>query len=107
MSIDDATPEDWDNLRTKYPAMMKKYEDLVQIEATKDNVNSPSHYTQGKIECIDAIQESMSTEAFLGYCKGNTIKYLWRSGLKNESPSEDLLKARWYLEKWIDNLGKQ
>lgn len=107
MSIDDATPQDWDRLREKYPAMIKKYEDLVETETIKDNVNSPGHYTQGNIECIDAIQESMSTEAFLGYCKGNTIKYLWRSGLKDKDPSEDLQKARWYLEKWIDSLDKQ
>lgn len=63
-----------------------------------DPVNHPSHYTQGDIECIDAIQSSMSKEAFAGYLKGNCIKYLWRAGLKNNK-IEDLEKAMWYLQK--------
>ena len=60
-----------------------------------DNVNSPSHYNTGDIECIDGIRASMSPEAFKGYLKGNTEKYLWRYSYKNGL--EDLKKARWYL----------
>ena len=63
-----------------------------------DSVNHPSHYTQGDIECIDAIQSSMSQDAFIGYLKGNCIKYLWRAGLKNDA-IEDVCKAEWYLNK--------
>lgn len=66
-----------------------------------DNVNHPSHYTAGNIECIEAIKESMTHRAFMGYCKGNVIKYLWRYENKN-NPLEDLKKARWYIEKMID-----
>ncbi len=63
-----------------------------------DPVNHPNHYTQGDVECIDAIQSSMSRDAFVGYLKGNCIKYLWRAGLKNDA-IEDIRKAGWYLNK--------
>lgn len=66
-----------------------------------DKVNHPAHYTAGNIECIEAIKESMTHRAFMGYCKGNVIKYLWRYENKN-NPLEDLKKARWYIEKMID-----
>ena len=63
-----------------------------------DLVNHPSHYTNGKIECIEAIEASMSPEEFKGYLKGNAIKYLWRYKLKGK-PKEDLAKAQWYISK--------
>lgn len=65
-----------------------------------DNVNHPSHYTTGGIECIDAMKASMNSEAFLGYLKGNIQKYLWRYE-KKLAPAEDLKKARWYLDRLI------
>lgn len=62
------------------------------------NVNHPSHYNQGGIECIDAIQSATAllsgAEAF---CTGNAIKYLWR--WKGKNGVEDLNKAIWYIEK--------
>jgi|TARA_R100001377_G_scaffold18628_2_gene9635 hypothetical protein len=67
-----------------------------------DMVNKPPHYNQGGIECIDAIEESMSKDAFAGYCKGNAIKYMWRYEYKNKV--EDLKKAQWYLAKLINLL---
>ena len=66
-----------------------------------DPVNRPSHYTAGGIECIDAIKSSMSTEAFLGFLKGNVQKYMWRYE-KKVAPVEDLKKAQWYLSKLIE-----
>jgi len=68
-----------------------------------DSVNYPTHYTNGDIECIDAIQASMSSEEFKGYLKGNVLKYIWRYRDKN-NPSEDLKKAEWYLHKLIDQV---
>lgn len=65
-----------------------------------DVVNHPSHYTQGGIECIEAIKASMSKEAFEGYLKGNAIKYLWRYRLKGKA-QEDLQKADWYLKRLL------
>ena len=35
-----------------------------------DNVNHPSHYTQGGIECISAIKASMPPDGFQDYCPG-------------------------------------
>lgn len=67
---------------------------------TNDPVNHPSHYTQGEVECIDAIKASMSKEAYHGYLKGNVEKYLWRYKDK-ENPLQDLNKAAWYLGKLI------
>ena len=66
-----------------------------------DLVNRPPHYTAGGIECIDAIKASMSTEAFLGFLKGNVQKYMWRYE-KKVAPVEDLKKAQWYLSKLIE-----
>lgn len=61
-----------------------------------DPVNHPSHYNQFGIECLDAIEASMSPEEFKGYLKANTIKYLWRYKYKNK-PLEDLKKGQFYL----------
>ena len=75
-------------------------------ETTKsDNVMHPSHYTQGGIECIKAIEASMTPEEFQGYCKGNVIKYCWRWREKNEL--EDLKKAQVYLRWMIESKEKQ
>ncbi len=71
------------------------------ISTTADKVNHPSHYTTGRIECIEAIRESMTTVEYKGYLKGNVMKYLWRYQLK-EDPKEDLEKAAWYLERLIE-----
>jgi hypothetical protein len=95
MSIDDATPEMWDKLRNKYKAMVTE-----ELDEAVDVVNKPQHYNTGNIECIEAIQESMSAEAFKGYLKGNCLKYLWRYDYKGK-PSEDLEKAGWYLNRLI------
>lgn len=66
----------------------------------KDPVNNPDHYNEGEIECIDAIEASMSLEEFQGYLKGNSLKYLWRYKYKS-NPKQDLEKAQWYLTKLI------
>lgn len=66
-----------------------------------DEVNHPSHYTFGDIECIDAIESSMGPMEFQGYLKGQCMKYLWRAGRKG-SKKQDLLKARWYLDRLLD-----
>ena len=71
-----------------------------------DNVNHPAHYTQGKIECIDYIEDKLTAEEFRGYIKGNVIKYLTREKYKNSD--EDIKKAAWYLDRLagkLDNVG--
>lgn len=70
-----------------------------------DAVNSPEHYTEGDIECIDAIEASMSPTEFQGYCKGNALKYIWRYRHKNGL--EDLRKAEVYLKWLTESLGEE
>ena len=71
----------------------------------KDMVNSPSHYTQGSIECIDAIAQVVKDlDGMEAMCTGNAIKYLWR--WKHKNGVEDLKKAQWYLQRMIDNYRK-
>lgn len=68
----------------------------------EDTVNHPAHYTQGAVECIDALEASMTPEEFRGYLKGCQMKYLWRYRMKGGL--EDLQKARWYLDKLISKV---
>lgn len=72
-----------------------------------DSVDNPSHYTQGSIECLDAIRESMTSESYNGFLKGQVQKYMWRYE-KKSNPLEDLRKAEFYLKRLIkeyDNTG--
>lgn len=66
-----------------------------------DPVNHPDHYTSGEVECIDAIKSSMTQLQFEGYLQGNVMKYIWRYRHKGHA-SQDLKKARWYLDKLIN-----
>ena len=70
------------------------------LEQPTDNVNNPSHYGNGQIECIDYLEDFMTTEEFIGYLRGNIGKYLHRWRYKNGL--EDLRKAEWYLKKLIE-----
>lgn len=79
----------------------KVTEEEVRGKKTQDNVNSPSHYNQSGIECIDAIKASLG-DGYQDYCKGNVMKYLWRYKYKNGI--EDLKKAQWYLNSMVESL---
>ena len=58
----------------------------------KDNVNHPSHYTQGGIECIDAIKAAtVGLTGIEAVCTGNAVKYMWRWKFKNGA--EDIRKT--------------
>ena len=69
---------------------------------TVDMVNSPPHYNQTGIECIHAISAA-TDEGFKYYLQGNVMKYLWRFDYKDK-PLEDLQKAKWYLDKLIEEV---
>ena len=62
-----------------------------------DPVYKPFHYTQGGIECIDAMVEAFGAHQTAIYCKLNAFKYIWRADLK-EDTRYDLEKAIWYLQ---------
>lgn len=67
----------------------------MQDKMKNDDVNHPSHYTSGSIECIEAIRAALTPEEFRGYCKGNALKYVWRE--KHKGGKESIEKAQWYL----------
>ena len=72
-------------------------------ETNVDMVNHPSHYTQGGIECIDALKAAtISKTGIEAVCTANAIKYLWRYEEKNGI--EDVKKARWYIDRLIKEL---
>lgn len=65
-----------------------------------DKVNSPQHYAAQGVECIEYIEQQLSTEEFRGYLLGNVHKYLHRHKYKNEM--EDLLKMQWYFNRYLE-----
>ena len=71
---------------------------------SKDNVNNPAHYGQGKIEAIEYIEDFLTEEEYQGYLRGNIAKYLHRFKYKNGV--EDLKKAQWYLNRLIEQQEK-
>jgi len=71
-------------------------------EEIKDLVNNPPHYNKGDIECIDAIEAMLTQEEFVGYLRGNSLKYRWRFRYKNGI--QDLDKATWYENKLMEIL---
>ena len=67
----------------------------------KEMINHPRHYTIGKVECIDAIESATTClQGLEAVCTANIIKYVWRWKFKNGV--EDLEKAKWYLNKLIE-----
>lgn len=66
-----------------------------------DNINHPEHYNQNGIECIDVIAAALGAEGLKAFCVGNALKYIYRHEHKGK-PEEDIKKAIWYLNKWLD-----
>jgi hypothetical protein len=72
-----------------------------------DSVNHPKHYNShpSGVECIQVVEH-------MTFNVGNTVKYLWRAGLKTSGHGpaaarlEDLRKASWYLDREIQRLEK-
>ena len=111
--LNDTTPEEWDEVARKWEAKQRQtnadqYREIRKrfngergtVYKPKDyneqynNVHSPAHYNQGQTECIDAIEAMLSQEEYIGYLRGNSMKYRWRFRYKNGL--EDLNKAEWY-----------
>ena len=75
-------------------------------DVLEDLVNHPNHYKSegvGDIECIDAIQAALTQEEFIGFCKGNNIKYTWRANRKQDVRT-NIEKAVWYMKKLLGSL---
>ena len=116
--LNDTTPEEWDEVARiweanqrqttadQYREIRKRFKgELGTVYKPKDyneqynNVHSPAHYNQGQTECIDAIEAMLSVEEYIGYLRGNSMKYRWRFRYKNGL--EDLNKAEWYEQRLV------
>ena len=69
--------------------------DAMAEKPKTDMVNHPPHYTHGGIETITYIRAKLSPEEYVGYLRGNIMKYTSRIGLKGES-AQDAGKIEWY-----------
>lgn len=70
-----------------------------------ERVNHPEHYNGGNIECIDALEAAVSgLQGIEAFCAANAIKYLWR--WKRKNGTEDLEKAKWYIDQLIEREEK-
>ena len=92
MSIDDATPEEWNRASNRKPSYP---------EDNHHPITKPQHYNKGGIEAIDYIKQQLGT-GFGDYCAGNVMKYVHRFKYKNGL--EDLKKARVYLDWLIEDV---
>lgn len=73
--------------------------------STNDPIN-PDHYRTGKVECVDALEAATAGKTGIeAVCTANVIKYLYRYEAKNGL--QDVLKAKWYLDKLVDVLSSQ
>ena len=91
MSIDDATPAEWDRTAKKT---------FKEIADGLDLIHKPPNYNKrGAIECIDAIREVLGPIGFKAYLHGNIMKYAWRADRKGEVA--DMRKMIWYAQRWI------
>lgn len=80
----------------------------VSIDTGKvDQVNCPSHYNKGDVECIEAIKSAtVGKKGIEAVCVANVIKYLWRYEEKGK-PLQDVQKAKWYLDKLLNEIKTQ
>lgn len=117
MSINMATPADWNKLRDQHPAIDRYAQAAIEehdeiyggYSPEADPVNHPEHYTQGGVECIDGIQAALggNTEAWRGFLKGQVIKYVWRESLKHGTGEQCVQKADFYLKKLLLSYQEQ
>ena len=76
---------------------------LKESGETPDMVEHPRHYTQGGIECIDALKAAtVGKRGIEAVCVANIIKYCWRYEEKNGI--EDVRKAKFYIERLLKEL---
>lgn len=89
---------------------LHKHSEKSMEDPKPDMVNHPSHYTFGKVECIDALESMAEGYNVFGSSKEGpcvfaslawqVVKYIWRAPLKGKM-HEDLMKAKFYLERLI------
>ena len=91
------------NSEARLDGIHLKNEEVKMDENVPDMVNHPQHYTQGGIECIDALKAAtVGKRGIEAVCVANVIKYLWRYEEKNGT--EDIRKAKFYIERLLKEL---
>lgn len=84
--------------------ILEKIKDGGVYTVKEEMVNHPKHYGgDTEYECIKVLKVWNTRDEFIGFCKDNTIKYLCRSGKKDEILQE-YKKAQWYLNQLVDYL---
>jgi hypothetical protein len=80
--------------------------DVIKLGDYRDNVEHPYHYTQGKTEAIDVIEDAIAEAPGpkSGFLQAQVLKYMLRLWHKVDA-KEDAEKARWYLNRLIDSLN--
>lgn len=73
---------------------MKKLNKIID-----DPINHPHHYTYGKYECIDIMEDCFGKDALMTFCYLNAFKYLYRA--KHKNGIQDIKKALFYITKYI------
>lgn len=88
----------WDECRyTEEGNALKDY----FVRVSKEMVNHPSHYKNGKYEAIDVMTDVFGKDKVADFCELNAFKYLWRADNKG-TDIQDKKKAIWYLNKYIE-----
>jgi hypothetical protein len=114
-----ATDDDFPNIRAEWKEVSDVDYNLQELRAKEgasttlkvsidtgkiDQVNCPSHYNKGDVECIEAIKSAtVGKKGIEAVCVANVIKYLWRYEEKGK-PLQDVQKAKWYLEKLLNEI---
>ena len=94
------TEKEWEEFKIQIkngqPVLTDEEEEQVE-KTVNDAVHHPEHYCDGGIEVIDYIRAKLTKEEFIGYCKGNALKYISRAGKKTANADVDVDKAIVYL----------
>lgn len=108
MSLNKATPQEWDEATQRFVlenSSSQEYVDPYDLSfqvynaPEPDLVNSPPHYNKGEIECIKYIEDSLGPLGFSFYCEGNAKKYLHRWRYKDQI--RDLEKLQYFITELI------
>ena len=69
-----------------------------------NEISKPKHYTQGSVECLDAIDSMLEESSRIDFYRSQIVKYVWRLRDKG-APLKDAQKARFYLDRLIEKLS--
>ena len=94
-----------ENTKLVYKFSADYFKDKREKESKNDGVNHPSHYTSGKVEVIDIIEDAVkdAPDTVVSGLQWQVLKYILRMWLK-DNPKKDAQKAQWYLNRLIDKL---